>query len=247
MKTHPLFFILLTAMACSHKPYIEVIVTANTNLYPNCYNEYRFLDSISEDCNLQKVHDISGVANWVAPKPMSYDKNNGNLYVIWYDDSDFSATGEMVHVRCLDENMNMMWDKAFIKGCEWLVVNGVNLLENSKIALSGFMSYKGDTYYDSYVFASFIDGYDNMEENTSNDVISVYPNPAKDILNISFTDDSECQSIAIYSLDGRLVETRHGTSLQSSTINIANLTLGLYLIKVRMSDGSEFTERIVKE
>lgn len=208
---------------------------------------HRAIGHYDKNCNLKKVHNISGVARWVAPQPMTYDAINGNVYVIWYDDSNFNTTGLTAHLRCLDENMNMICDREFVKGCEWLVVNGVNLLENSEIALSGFMSYKGDTYYDSYVFASFIDGYDNMEENTSNDVISVYPNPAKDILNISFTDDSECQSVAIYSIDGRLVVETFPETSQSSTINIANLTPGLYLIKVRMSDGSEFTERIVKE
>ena len=52
MKKLLLFYILLGLMACSHKPDTEVIVTANTNLCPNCYNEYRFLDSIGEDCKL---------------------------------------------------------------------------------------------------------------------------------------------------------------------------------------------------
>ena len=83
-----------------------------------------------------------------------------------------------------------------------------------------------------------------VDENVTDKFVSVYPNPAKDILNINFADNSECQSVAFYSLDGRLVETFPETS-QSSTINIANLTSGLYLIKVRMSDGKEFTKQIV--
>lgn len=39
-------------MACSHQQNIKVVVTANTNLCPNCYNEYRLFDSISfeQDC-----------------------------------------------------------------------------------------------------------------------------------------------------------------------------------------------------
>ena len=52
-------------------------------------------------------------------------------------------------------------------------------------------------------------------------------------------------TVAIYSIDGRLaVETFPETS-QSSTISIANLIPGLYLIKVRMNDGKEFSEKIV--
>ena len=85
-----------------------------------------------------------------------------------------------------------------------------------------------------------------VDENVTDELVLVYPNPAYDIININFAENTTCQDVIIYSLDGRLVETFPETS-QSSTINIANLTPGLYLIKVRMSDGKEFTERIVKE
>lgn len=81
-----------------------------------------------------------------------------------------------------------------------------------------------------------------VDEKVTDKFVSVYPNPAKDILNINFADNSECQSVEIYSLDGRLLISQNDSF---ETINIANLTPGLYLIKVRMNDGKEFTEKIV--
>ena len=84
--------------------------------------------------------------------------------------------------------------------------------------------------------------YYSVEETDFANEISVYPNPAKDVVNITFANNAECQSIAIYSLDGRLLISQNDSF---ETINIANLTPGLYLIKVRMSDGNEFTEKIV--
>lgn len=89
--------------------------------------------------------------------------------------------------------------------------------------------------------------FDAVGENSFANEIFVCPNPAKDVVNINFADDTECQSVAIYSIDGRLVVETFPETSQSSTINIADLTPGLYLIKLRMSDGSEFIERIVKE
>lgn len=89
--------------------------------------------------------------------------------------------------------------------------------------------------------------YDNVgeiEDNKNVIGLEIHPNPARDILNISFADDTDCQSVAIYSIDGRLLKTQIDNF---DKINIADLTSGLYLIKVRMSDGSEFAERIVKE
>ena len=84
--------------------------------------------------------------------------------------------------------------------------------------------------------------YYSVEENNFANEISIYPNPAKDVVNISFSNNAECRLIDIYSIDGRLMKSQNDNS---NKINIANLTPGLYLIKVRMNDGKEFTEKIV--
>ncbi|MBQ6084160.1 MAG: T9SS type A sorting domain-containing protein, partial [Bacteroidales bacterium] len=73
-----------------------------------------------------------------------------------------------------------------------------------------------------------------------------YPNPANESLNIEFSPDVNCRSVGIYSLDGRLVETFPETSPETS-IDISNLTPGIYILKVKTTDGKEYTERIVKE
>ena len=82
----------------------------------------------------------------------------------------------------------------------------------------------------------------SVDETIAGNGFVVYPNPAKDIISISLSDNMECQSVAIYSIDGRLLISQNDNF---ETINIANITPGLYLIKVRISDGKEFTEKIV--
>lgn len=84
--------------------------------------------------------------------------------------------------------------------------------------------------------------YYSVEETDFANGISVYPNPAKDVVNITFSNNAKCRSIDIYSIDGRLMKSQNDSF---NKINIANLTSGLYLIKVRMNDGKEFTEKIV--
>ena len=88
--------------------------------------------------------------------------------------------------------------------------------------------------------------YASVVENHCQDNVSVYPNPAKDLIRIEFSDNSDCQSVEIYSIDGRLVETFPETSHQT-TINIGNLTTGIYIMRVRLSDGMEYSQRIIKE
>ena len=92
---------------------------------------------------------------------------------------------------------------------------------------------------------------DGIGENPSNGIVlSVYPNPAGDVVSINFAQDTECQSVKIYSLDGRLMQTFQETSLQTAnqtTLDISGLTAGVYVMKLTMADGTVLTERIVKE
>ena len=89
--------------------------------------------------------------------------------------------------------------------------------------------------------------YTGIGENESMENITVYPNPANDHIQIILSDDSSLQSVEIYTIDGRLVvETFPETSYQT-TIDISGLHSGMYIMKLRMADGKEFSEKIVKE
>ena len=153
-------------------------------------------------------------------------------------------------VSKFDKNLNLIWRRYFGENDNFYDINVIQVTEDGGCALTGICS-KNPDYFDYYAYFLKVDanGFDAVIENE--EIIAkpffCYPNPAKDNLYIEFSPDIDCKSVELYDINGRLIETCHGASLQSSTINIANLTPGLYLIKVRMSDGSEFTERIIKE
>ena len=85
----------------------------------------------------------------------------------------------------------------------------------------------------------------SVEENTEVST-SVHPNPATDCITIDLPNEEDCQSIEIFSIDGRLVETFPEMS-QQTTIDISGLNAGMYIMKIKMVDGREFSEKIVKE
>ena len=99
-----------------------------------------------------------------------------------------------------------------------------------------------------YILKVDENGYDAVGENAESVAkpYCCYPNPAKDNIYIELSPDADCQSVELYTLDGRLVKTCHGASLQT-TIDISSLNSGVYMLKLRMSDGKEWSERIVKE
>ncbi|MBO7460507.1 MAG: T9SS type A sorting domain-containing protein, partial [Bacteroidales bacterium] len=74
--------------------------------------------------------------------------------------------------------------------------------------------------------------------------IAIYPNPVSDYIYIELSDNSICTAIEIYSLDGRLVKSQINNL---STIDLSSLPMGVYIVKIRMADGKEFAERIIKE
>ena len=84
----------------------------------------------------------------------------------------------------------------------------------------------------------------SISENESRHRILIYPNPAQNTVNVTFPDGADCQSVEIYAIDGRLLKSQISNF---GTVDISKLNSGIYILKVNMADGKEFTERIVKE
>ena len=74
--------------------------------------------------------------------------------------------------------------------------------------------------------------------------ISVYPNPASDILNISMQDGAALEKMQLYDVSGRLVREYGDVSNQS--ISVAELEKGMYILKVSADTGI-YSERIIVE
>lgn len=70
--------------------------------------------------------------------------------------------------------------------------------------------------------------------------LAIYPNPANDVINVSLK-NAEVKSISIVNLSGQVV----GTSRNNSTINVATLPAGVYVVKVLDSKGATHTTKVV--
>jgi hypothetical protein len=71
--------------------------------------------------------------------------------------------------------------------------------------------------------------------------IKIYPNPFKDILNIS--EIEKVKSVTISDVSGRVVKTIDNPSKE---INLSFLNSGLYLVTLRLKDGTQFTVKAIK-
>lgn len=74
-------------------------------------------------------------------------------------------------------------------------------------------------------------------------ISAIYPNPAKDIVHIAVTGNSNDLSIQIISLDGKAVLSKQLTTRGTHEVNVSMLSAGIYFIKA--SNGE--TYKLIKE
>lgn len=101
----------------------------------------------------------------------------------------------------------------------------------------------------SETFDVVIDDCTDIDENIAENDISIYPNPAKNHLNIKINTDVNTQGTAmIFDLAGKqLMNQEIKSGNQTIQFNIAELKGGLYLIKIHYENGFDITKRFIKE
>ena len=90
--------------------------------------------------------------------------------------------------------------------------------------------------------------YSNVSSLTINDSrLTIYPNPAKDILSIRGIATGESFTASIVSVQGKKVSTSLSISDANASLGVKNLSAGMYLLELLGKDGDKQTIRFVKE
>lgn len=77
--------------------------------------------------------------------------------------------------------------------------------------------------------------------NAAANTLSIYPNPATDVININIAAD--LASVEIFDLSGKCVLTQEGNR---KTLNVSNLSTGIYMLRARTTDGDAFSAKLTK-
>lgn len=72
---------------------------------------------------------------------------------------------------------------------------------------------------------------------------TVYPNPAKDFIEVSGPASISVTKARIYDMGGKLVKS---IDVQDSTISVQSLSKGNYVLILKDTDGKEYTDKIIK-
>ncbi len=79
-----------------------------------------------------------------------------------------------------------------------------------------------------------------------NDVISIYPNPAKDVLNIKSSGSADINTVQVVDLNGRQVISKSFNNVIDAQINVNELSDGMYLINIT-SGETTITKKFLKQ
>ena len=129
----------------------------------------------------------------------------------------------------------------------WAIVNATGAIADGNPAtngaiVGGALDLTNSVYVDSIVFDNIVpSALGTADFGYANNTISLYPNPAQGVLNISSS--NSITKIEVYDLLGKKVVSNDN----ASNVNVADLGKGAYIVKVMQENGSVVAKRFIKE
>ena len=75
--------------------------------------------------------------------------------------------------------------------------------------------------------------------------VEIYPNPAKDVLTISFDQELSGVDISIYNLNGQLINHRSNIFGDQITLNLTEINSGFYLLELVDQNGGVEVRKVL--
>jgi hypothetical protein len=227
--------------------------TISTNYVTDNNENYHIWASPGQSDNVCTTQPILAWSDTVFTESTADDGSISTVLTLTLTDDEFVTTGTLVEGR----------DYAVANvpaGLNVVITTSDNA--NATIELLGNASNHANaddvnnmeiTFADSAFvsgFAANINGYSKTNltvdftettsiNTTSNNSIKIYPNPAKDIVNISANNIS---NVEFFDITGKQIKIEHNKSLY----NISNLQKGVYFVKIYINEQS-FTQRLIVE
>ena len=164
--------------------------------------------------------------------------------ILFRDELDFGNQNKL-GVTYLNENGEFVWDDqfkylaAFDGSYKYQTYLTNNVSNQSIIVWTEDRSAGSKVYAQNFLLSDHmsIDDLDGIGE------ISVYPNPVKDILNIS--SKKKIKEISVFNIAGQKV--LNSINVKNGQLNVSSLSSGVYVFQVKMENGKVETFKIIKK
>ncbi|MGA9211695.1 T9SS type A sorting domain-containing protein [Kaistella sp.] len=205
--------------------------------------EYDYYTGVAgSGVGIVQMYDVD--AGYEMPFELGWDPTAGYMYVANENDGVI-----------IDENPTAnTW--YHIKASYDMFTGQVKVQLNNTGEVFEFDSIPGlqPTEFDVLLYSVTTAGFDNIKVSAVNgdpflavtDIsnvktkVSVYPNPATDVINVK--SDNKISLISLFDISGKLVKTT-----AESTMNVQDLAKGSYVVSVKYADGTTETKKVVKK
>lgn len=118
-----------------------------------------------------------------------------------------------------------------------------NNINTSKRTTSSTVQHKYNPFPDIGAIKNFY----HQDRTTQNITFELFPNPVVQIVTLRMSDICEGCPVTIYNLNGKLVHQQTLAGKLQPTIDVGNLTTGVYLVRVKQKNGNVVTQKLVKK
>ena len=84
-----------------------------------------------------------------------------------------------------------------------------------------------------------------IEENSNNTFV-VYPNPANETINVTFSNLSDNGTVQLFTAEGKVIESKEISNSMTATFDVVNLTSGVYYVVIT-SDNGRVSQKVIIE
>jgi len=187
-----------------------------------------------------QIYDVD--AGYEQPFEIGWSQDDGYLYIADQLDGeilvDQVTTNTWYHIKAAyDKTTGEV--SAQVNGGEVVSYFGVPDLNPQEldVLLSGISTSGFDNIVAS---ATNADPFMAVSDATKKSSVSIFPNPATDVLNIQSA--NKIDSVSIFDASGKAVKTTTET-----TINVANLAKGSYVVSIKYADGTKESKKVIKK
>lgn len=169
--------------------------------------------------------------------------DDGNLFEVIFDEEVVvDASSELIVAVDIAPSPAVPDNYDFDIGRNDAGQNDPSYLSSSSCGLTAPGTFASIGFPDEHIILNLI-GDSFLNTNTFDlSKISVFPNPAQDVLNLELPSNIELNSATLYDLTGR--DT--GVNINNKTMNISDLSSGVYLLKVE-TNGGTLSRKIIKK
>ena len=220
-------------------PYIGLIDSNNQVIWEIKYKVKGLISFDSDIKKVKKLRDGNYLATGVCPGPKVYDASwNSDVYPKHGLIIKFNTQGEILWSKRYYYLYNQYYDNDF-------TINDITELSNKKLVAIGYARLNGIPLKDTSGQRGWVlvmDSLGNLlKEDTvlsltntikSVDIISIYPNPVKKILNIDFDSEPDfSNTISLFNSIGQLCIVKTIQKMKNH-IDLSQLPNGTYIVKI---------------